>query len=60
MEKRKNDNLLDFEFNLGIVLFGKLSNLQRLKEILEKQDGITIRYQTLSRGKIFIKSEQEK
>jgi hypothetical protein len=60
MEDRSNSNdLLDFEFNLGLVLFGKLSDLQKLKEILEKQNGITIRYQTLSRGKILVKREEE-
>lgn len=60
MENRTNRNdLLDFEFNLGLVLFGKLSDLQKLKELLEKQQGITIRYQTLDRGKLLIKREQE-
>ena len=60
MEKQVDHNdLLDFEFNLGLVLFGKLSSLQKVKEILEKEAGITIRYQTLSRGKIFIKQEWE-
>jgi hypothetical protein len=60
MEDKTNRNdLLDFEFNLGLVLFGKLSNLQRLKQLLEKQQGITIRYQTLDRGRLLIKREQE-
>lgn len=60
MEERTNCNdLLDFDFNLGIVLFGKLSDLQKVKQILKNESGITIRYQTLSRGKILVKHEQE-
>jgi len=53
------NDLLDFDFNLGIVLFGKLSDLQKVKQILKNESGITIRYQTLSRGKILVKHEKE-
>ena len=49
----------DFEFNYAVVLFGKLSDLQRVRHLLEKQQGITIRYQTLDRGKLLIKRESE-
>jgi len=58
--KNKNhDSFGDFEFNYAVVLFGKLSDLQHVKELLEIQQGITIRYQTLDRGKLLIKREPE-
>lgn len=61
METKNNnhDFFGDFEFNYAIVLFGKLSDLQRVKQLLETQQGITIRYQTLDRGKLLIKRESE-
>ena len=52
-------NFGDFEFNYAVVLFGKLSDLQRVKGILEKESGITIRYQTIDRGRLLIKKEGE-
>ncbi len=58
--KNKNhDSFGDFEFNYAVVLFGKLTDLQHVKELLEKEPGITIRYQTLDRSRLLIKREQE-
>ena len=53
-----NSNFGEFEFNYAVVLFGKLSDLQRIKELLEKESGITIRYQTIDRGRRLIKKER--
>lgn len=50
-------NFGDFEFNYAVVLFGKLSELQRIRDLLEDDSGVTIRYQTLDRGKLLIKKE---
>ena len=47
----------DFEFNYAVVLFGKLSDLQRIKNLLEKESGVTIRYQTIDRGRLLIQKE---
>lgn len=58
-KNKNNDFFGSFEFNYGVVLFGKLSDLQRVKQLLETQQGITIRYQTLDRGKLLIKRERE-
>jgi len=52
-----NSNFGEFEFNYAVVLFGKLSDIQRIKNLLEKESGITIRYQTLDRGRLLIKKE---
>jgi hypothetical protein len=52
-----NSNFGEFEFNYAVVIFGKLSNLQRIKNLLENQSGITIRYQTIDRGRLLIKKE---
>jgi len=58
--KNKNhDSFGDFEFNYAVVLFGKLTDLQSVKELLEKLPGITIRYQTLDRGRLLIRREGE-
>ena len=59
MEERTNNNDFfgDFEFNYAVVLFGKLSDLQRVKDHLEKESGITIRYHTIDRGRLLIKKE---
>jgi hypothetical protein len=57
--KYNNESFGDFEFNYAVVMHGKLSELQRIKEFLEKQHGIIIRYHTLDRGKLLIKREQE-
>lgn len=58
--KNKNHDFFgEFEFNYAVVLFGKLSDLQRVKQLLETQHGITIRYQTLDRGKLMIGREPE-
>lgn len=55
----ENSNFFgDFEFNYGVIIFGKLLYLQRVKNLLEKQEGVTIRYQTLDRGKLLIKRER--
>lgn len=60
MEKKKNNDFFgDFEFNYAVVLFGKLSDLQRVKGVLEKEPGVTIRYQTIDRGRLLIKKEGE-
>ena len=53
-----NESFGDFEFNYAIVMHGKLADLQQIKEYLEQQRGIIIRYHTLDRGKLFIKREQ--
>ena len=52
-----NSNFGEFEFNYAVVLFGKLSDLQRIRDLLEKESGITIRYQTIDRGRLLIKKE---
>ena len=57
--KNSNSDFFDFEFNYAIVIHGKLSELQKIKEFLEKQQGIIIRYQTIDRGKLLIKRETE-
>lgn len=57
MERDKNNDFLDFEFNLGLVFFGKLSDLQRLNEIPAREKGRTIRYQTLDQGRLFTRRE---
>lgn len=54
-----NENFGDFEFNYAVVMHGKLSDLQQIKEYLEKQQGVVIRYHTLDRGKLIIKREGE-
>lgn len=60
MEEKKRSNFFDdFEFNYAIVVFGKLSALQKVKEFLESDPDITIRYQTIDRGKLLIKREEE-
>ncbi|MCK5260790.1 MAG: hypothetical protein KAJ44_01245 [Thermoplasmatales archaeon] len=57
-ERINNSNFFgEFEFNYAVVLFGKLSDLQRIKTLLEKESGITIRYQTIDRGRLLIKKE---
>lgn len=54
-----NESFGDFEFNYAVVMHGKLSELQRIKDFLEKQHGIIIRYHTLDRGKLLIKRESD-
>jgi len=53
----EKDSFGEFEFNYAVVMHGKLSDLQRIKALLEQQQGIIIRYNTLDRGKLFIKRE---
>jgi hypothetical protein len=50
-------DFFDFEFNYAVVIFGKLYQLQRIKSLLQREPGITIRYQTLDRGRLLIKRE---
>jgi len=52
MESNQND--LDFNINLGLVIFGKFSDLQKLKEYLQEHPELTLRYQTLSKDRITI------
>jgi hypothetical protein len=59
IKNKNHETFGDFQFNYAVVLFGKLSDLQRVKQLLETQQGITIRYQTLDRGKLLIKREAE-
>jgi hypothetical protein len=58
MEVKGNpDPFDDFFFNYAVVTYGRLSDLQELKSLIEKCPGITIRYQTLDRGRITIQKE---
>ena len=58
MEKEKNNDFFgEFEFNYAVVIFGKLSDLERIRNLLEKEPGVTIRYQTIDRGRLLIKKE---
>ena len=59
MKERNNidDFLCNFEFNYAVVIFGKLSEIQKVKKLIEDQQGIKIRYQTLDRGKLLVKRE---
>jgi|GEM_PF-3822624 len=60
MEKYQNQNNEDFGelfFNYAIVLHAKLSDIQRIKKLLENDPNITIRYQTLDRCKLLIQRE---
>lgn len=59
IKNKNHDSLGDFTFNYAVVLFGKLSDLQHVKELLEKMPGITVRYQTLDRSRLLIKRERE-
>jgi len=60
MDDKKNDFFGDFEFNYTVVIFGKLTDLQQIKDIIEKTPGVTVRYQTLDRGKLIIQREGER
>lgn len=58
-EKNIDDFFGNFEFNYAVVIFGQLSEIQKVKELIENQQGIKIRYQTLDRGKLLVKREGE-
>lgn len=60
MENKNTDFFGEFEFNYAVVLFGKLTDLQQIKDLLEKTPGVTVRYQTLDRGKLIIQREGER
>jgi hypothetical protein len=56
--KNGNDFNLDFKLNLGMVIFGKFSDLQELKEYLDRHPGLRVIYQTLDKGNLWIKREE--
>lgn len=57
MESNQNNLNLDFKLNLGLVVFGRFSDLQKLKEYLEKHPELIIRYQILNKDKIWIQRD---
>lgn len=59
MESNQNGQDLDFKINLGLVIFGRFSDLQKLKEYLEKHPELIIRYQVLDKDRIWIRREEK-
>jgi len=49
-----DDNFLKTIVSYGLVIRGNLSDIERLKEEIAKIDGITIVYQRISGGRLFI------
>lgn len=56
MKTNQNDDL-DFKINLGLVIFGRFSDIQKLKEFLEEHPELIVRYQCLDKGRITINRE---
>lgn len=55
-----NDNgIFDLYFNLGIVVKGKASELQRILDDLKKYDVIPV-YTTTSGNRLYIKEERDR
>lgn len=61
MEQNSNrDGFFEnFEFNYAFVVFGKLSDLQKVRDLIHSTSGVNVRYETLDRGRLVIVRKDE-